>query len=109
MLGTEELTYGRFRTLLFHLPRESAFVQAQLGEAGKWTTDNYLTAHVIDELRHLAVLFGTAYGFRPKPKFEPFSRPGVKNVKGNTKTYAKFDLEQLRGMLDQTTQAVDDG
>lgn len=95
--------------MLFNLPRESAFVQSQLGEPGRWTTDNYLTAHVIDGLNHLYVLLGSVYGARPKPKFEPFPRPGVKNVKGNTKTYAKFDLEQLRGMLDQTTQAVDDG
>ena len=109
-LGTEELTYRRFGVLLRQLPRESAFVQATAGDAARWSTDNYLAAHVIDAVNLLRVHLLQVKGAKPTPKFASFPRPGVK-ADGNaeTKMYAKFELGDLRKMIDRSRGGDPDG
>lgn len=78
LLGTEELTYRRFRVLLFHLPRESLFMQATLGEPARWSVTDYLLAHVIDAVNRVVHILASVYrGKGPRPKFIPFPRPGA--------------------------------
>lgn len=53
-------------------------MQATLGEPARWSTTDYLIAHVIDAVNVLVNIFQTLHRRKnsPKPKWKPFPRPG---------------------------------
>lgn len=82
LLGTEQLTWRRFKVLLFRLPRESQYMQTLLGERGRWSTDNHLQATLIDSVNLLRVTYVNAHS-KKKAKFESLPRPGVDRTTGD--------------------------
>lgn len=98
-LGTNRLTWRRLRVLLGHLPRESAFVQADRGQSARWGELEHLVASVIDVLQAGNYLTTRAH-FQGKPKPPtPIRRPGDPQGRGHIGR-RKYTPEQMRQKLD---------
>lgn len=105
LIGTEELTYGRFRTLLFALPRESLFMQETLGEPARWSTTDYLLANVLDAVSMAVHALQSRWRRKGSkaPRWKPFPRPGDK-PDPNTVTLGRgggVSVAEMRERLDR--------
>lgn len=88
-------------------------MQALLGEPARWSTDNYLTAQLIDAINLLRVqVVGVQPGVKRPPKFEAYPRPGEDPDKGKLVIGRGngVSVEEMRRTLDRARRgAVNDG
>lgn len=84
--------------LLRHLPRESSYIQAVVGETARWSDTEHLLAGVFDLLQVANYLTGSAH-FKNKPSPPtPIARPGDKpalRMKPRT-SYTLAELDRVR-------------
>ena len=109
-LGTRRLTWRRLTVLLNHLPRESAYVQAVVGDTARWGDTEHLLAGLIDVVQvgnYYTQVLASNRQFKEAPKPPPvFPRPGDKPDRGKRpgRTYTR---EQMREILDRRRQGID--
>lgn len=72
-LFTGEMTWRQLRSLLSHLPRESALARKLLGNDVAWGLNEQLLAAAVDALKAGNFQRGGGKGSKPKP----IPRPGV--------------------------------
>jgi hypothetical protein len=94
------LTWRRFLELVRWLPRDSALAVSAQGEAALWTTQEHLTASVIDALNIANWQRGAKKNSR-RP--EPIPRPGVSDYRkprGTSMTPEQLDARLGRARRD---------
>lgn len=104
LLGSEELTWRRFKTLLFRLPRESLFMQETLGEAARWGSQEHLQATTVDLLAMLNHNLVQSHSKRRLKPPKPIRRPGDvdKAHAGEKKLTGKaIPLDQLKALTER--------
>lgn len=86
--------------LLGHLPRESSYVVAMVGEQARWSDAEYLLAHVADAMNvsnYIAKIGFRVAGNHQPP--EPFDRPGRAGAQRRRSGNRKLTPAQLRKRL----------
>jgi hypothetical protein len=77
-LFTGALTWRRLRTLIRHLPLDSATARAQHGEAVAWSDTEHLLAGIVDLLAGANWQRAQAGSKNRIPRPKPLPRPGQK-------------------------------
>jgi hypothetical protein len=102
-LSTRRLSWRRLWSLISHLPRESATVQAVSGREAQWGDDQQLAALIVDGIHRLTWLTARAH-FKDAPKNppKPIRRPSDPPPLEQGDVKARYDdvlkaIEQLSG------------
>lgn len=78
------LSWRKLRVLITHLPADSPYGRAVLGDDHIWTLDAQLLAAIHDRLAAANWQRAGGKGQRPKPIPRPGTRPEVKKYGGGT-------------------------
>ena len=97
-LFTGGLTWRELRSLLSHLPRESALARELLGPDAMWGLSEQLLAMTLDQLRNANWQRGGCKGPRPKP----IPRPGTTRTSEPVRHgRTDRDPDEVRAYLDR--------
>lgn len=97
------LPWDELRDLVANLPRESATVRANAGEAARWGETEHLLAVQIDLLQGQLWQFASANSKKSrKPKRpRPYPRPGVEDPSRRRFGTKRMTLKEARAWMDR--------
>jgi len=90
--------------LLAHLPRESSYVQAVVGDAALWSHTDHLIANVVDHLTWLNHNYVQAHSKKRLDKPKLMRRPGMPDpdvVGGKQYRGRARPLDELRALTEK--------